>query len=51
MCCKVGNATDGVTLNLDVRGVHLFDEGYEASEGDDGDLVLGCYMSVIEDGG
>lgn len=39
---EVGDAPDGVALDLDVGREHLADEGFESSELDDRELVLGC---------
>jgi hypothetical protein len=39
---QVGDASDGVALNLNVGRKHLTDKGLEAAELDDGELVLGC---------
>jgi hypothetical protein len=39
---QVGDASDGIALDLDIGRVHLLDEGSQATEGDNGDLVLGC---------
>lgn len=39
---EVGDASDGVTLHLDVRTKHLPDEGLEASKRDNEEFVVGC---------
>lgn len=42
MSSEVGDAADGVALDLDVGREHLTDERLESTELDDGNLVLGC---------
>lgn len=39
---QVGDAADGIALDLDIGRVHLLDEGSKTTESDNGDLVLGC---------
>lgn len=46
VCGQVGDASDGVALDLDVGRVHLLDQGRQAAESDNGDLVLSCEQSV-----
>jgi hypothetical protein len=46
---QVGDASDGIALDLDVGRVHLLDEGSQATEGDNGDLVLGCgWLAAVD---
>ena len=39
---QVGDAPNGIALHLDIGRVHLLDEGREATQCDNGNLVLGC---------
>ena len=47
---QVGDATDGVALDLDVGREHLPDQGFQASEFDDRELVVGVDGEVAERG-
>lgn len=46
MSSQVRDTPNGVALHLDVRRKHLTDEGLEAAELDDGELVLGCEARI-----
>lgn len=47
---EIRDAPNRVTLDLDVGGEHLADEGFEASEFDDRELVFGCASQVSASG-
>ena len=41
MSCKIGNASNSVTLHLDVGAKHLANEGLEATQLDNEQLIIG----------
>jgi hypothetical protein len=40
VCSQVSDTADSVALNFDVRAEHLTDQGLEATELDDQELIL-----------
>ena len=46
MCCKIGDTPNRIALYFDIRRIHLFDEGVETSQCDDGNLVFRWKKSV-----
>jgi hypothetical protein len=47
---KVGDAADGIALDLDVRGGHLLDERLKTAKTNDQNLVLGIDSEIAEGG-
>ena len=45
MRSEVGDAANGIALDLDVLGGHLSDQGSEAAKSDNGNLVFSCRKS------
>jgi hypothetical protein len=46
MCGEIGDASDGVALDLDVRRQHLADEGLQSTKLYNQQLVLRCDQST-----
>jgi hypothetical protein len=46
VCSQVSDTADGVALDFDIRAEHLTDQGLEATELDDQELVLRCVAAA-----